>query len=402
MKQSILILGIICLFTISAISPLSFGYNVKIKEKLLNKNIACNHTVLGESGTASTGYYCPNAHNALKELYEEGQLDFYYITHVVDKNSKSWSYLHYYYNIFGFPTVWWDGGYIVNLGAGDDAKNKYNNSINQCLSRPVHDIDIVLSLDWLDVTKMIINCTVLNNEENTYEGKIKVAICEKESSMGWEDSHNVTYTMPFLDWAFNENISISNHDYWNDVIIWDGTSNGYPSITGINTIIIAAVYNNEWHQGYSGPPPDYPFDAYYIDKCVAADFGASQPPNAPIITGPSNGKIGNTYPYTFTSIDPDGDNISYYVRWGDGNIINWTDFQSSGSPGYTEKHKWDTEGIYIIEAKAKDLLGSESNWSEFIVTMPRNKATYNSFFFRFLDHFPLLQHLLDIWRLNLL
>ena len=393
MKKTILILGIIFLFIISSISPLSFGYNVKITEQLLNKNIASSHTVLGEFGTASGGYYCPISHSALKELYEEAHLDFYYITHIADRNSISWSYLINNYNIFGYPTVWWDGGYIVNLGAGD-AKNKYNISINQCLSRFVYDIDIVLSQEWLDGTKMKINCTVLNNEENTYEGKIKVAICEKESSMGWKDSHNVTYTMPFLDWAFNENISISSGDYWNDVIIWDGISNGYPSITGVNIIIIAAVYNNEWHQGYSGPPPDCPFNAYYIDKCVAADFGTSQPPDAPLISGPSNGKTGNSYPYTFSSVDPDGDNVSYYIKWGDGFILNWTDFQVSGPPGYTESHSWDTKGIYIIEAKAKDSLGVESNWTQFTVNMPRDKPISSSFFLRFLERYPLLERVM--------
>ena len=53
-------------------------------------------------------------------------------------------------------------------------------------------------------------------------------------------------------------------------------------------------------------------------------------------------------------------------------------------------------------AKAVDIYGAESNWSEFIITMPRNKVTYSSFLLNLLEQIPLLQRLLDIWRIYLL
>ena len=46
---------------------------------------------------------------------------------------------------------------------------------------------------------------------------------------------------------------------------------------------------------------------------------ANEPPYAPIINGPTYGKTGTEYNYTFSTIDPDGDDVYYYIHWGDGN-----------------------------------------------------------------------------------
>ena len=121
-------------------------------------------------------------------------------------------------------------------------------------------------------------------------------------------------------------------------------------------------------------------------------------PDAPTIDGPTHGKAGKAYPYTFTSIDPNGDEVSYYIEWGDGNTTSWTEFRPSGSPGYSESHSWDTQGTFIIQAKTKDINGDESNWSEFEVTIPRNRATFNSLFYWLLERFPLLESLLYWFR----
>jgi hypothetical protein len=41
----------------------------------------------------------------------------------------------------------------------------------------------------------------------------------------------------------------------------------------------------------------------------------SNPPNAPTIDGPTTGKRGIEYKYTFVTIDPDGDDVRYYIDW---------------------------------------------------------------------------------------
>ncbi|MCK5636652.1 MAG: PKD domain-containing protein, partial [Thermoplasmatales archaeon] len=124
----------------------------------------------------------------------------------------------------------------------------------------------------------------------------------------------------------------------------------------------------------------------------------NEPPNTPTIDGPTSGKAGTSYPYTFTSTDPDGDQVSYYIKWDDGSITDWTAFQASGPPGYSESHKWDEQGTYTIEAKAKDTYGVESDWATLEVTMPRNRAITSPFLNFLQNHpnlFPILRLLLQ-------
>ncbi|MCK4364830.1 MAG: PQQ-binding-like beta-propeller repeat protein [Thermoplasmatales archaeon] len=125
-------------------------------------------------------------------------------------------------------------------------------------------------------------------------------------------------------------------------------------------------------------------------------FGYPGPnPLTPDIDGPTSGKPGTSYTYTFTSIDPDEDQVSYYIDWNDGDITDWTDFQPSGNP-YSESHTWTTKGTYVVRAKAKDTEGYESDWGTLTVTMPRNRAYSNTLVLRLLERFPLLERFLTL------
>jgi hypothetical protein len=115
-------------------------------------------------------------------------------------------------------------------------------------------------------------------------------------------------------------------------------------------------------------------------------------PHIPSITGEQKGEAGKVYHYSFSSIDPDGHDICYNVDWGDGNN-EWTGFNPSGEE-VTLSHNWSEPDTYTIKAKAKDMYGAESDWAELTVTMPRNRATYNSLFQWFLEQFPILQKIL--------
>jgi thiol-disulfide isomerase/thioredoxin len=268
----IMVIGILVLSGLGASA-------VNIEENSNEKNVIessdrATHTVLGEDGTATWCGYCKYAHGALKELYAEGQLDFYYVTLVDDMNPKARARIRTDYNLYGFPTLWWDGGRRVNVGAGSipSAKSSYTSSINYCGSHSVKNVDINLKATWQGGTSLSVECEVKNNEANTYDGTIRVYIVEKESSMGWLDTAGDPYTMAFLDWAFNEAISIPGAGSWSDTMTWNGVVNGFPSVTQENTMVIAAVFNDEWHQGYSYPPSSNPFDAYYVDDVVGVNL----------------------------------------------------------------------------------------------------------------------------------
>ena len=129
--------------------------------------------------------------------------------------------------------------------------------------------------------------------------------------------------------------------------------------------------------------------------------GYNQAPNAPEIEGQTSGKPGTSYNYTFTSTDPDGDQISYYVDWGDNTNTGWFGPFASATP-QTKSHTWSVEGkTYTIEAKTRDIYGAESIWAYLEITMPRNnRIAHNSLFLQFLERFPnmfpILRYLLGL------
>jgi glutaredoxin len=285
--KKIIIICIVGILLSTAFGAVAVTNNGQIKDDK-NQNSRATHTVFGEYGTATWCGYCKFAHGALKEIYAEGQYDFYYVSLVTDKNAKA-NQRCGEYNIYGYPTVWFDGGYKVNVGAGSipSAKSAYISSITQCGNRVVQDVDVTVFATWLGGTNMEIEATVTNNEAEEYGGHVRVYITEKVSSMGWIDTAGQPYTFPFLDYAFNEDLTIPAGDSWTDTIQWDGTAHGFPSITENNIMIIAAVFNDEWHQGYSYPPSSNPFDAYYVDDAAAFDFGGG--PNTPYDPTPADG-----------------------------------------------------------------------------------------------------------------
>ena len=95
-------------------------------------------------------------------------------------------------------------------------------------------------------------------------------------------------------------------------------------------------------------------------------------PNPPTITGPSSGKIRRNQEFTFTSTDPGGSDVYYFVDWGDGTDSGWLGPYASGT-GITESHKYTEEASYNIRAKARNEDDIESDWSTFAFSAPKTK-----------------------------
>jgi len=129
----------------------------------------------------------------------------------------------------------------------------------------------------------------------------------------------------------------------------------------------------------------------------AVEIIENLPPTAPTIEGPSSGKSGESLTYTFTSTDPDGDDISYLVEWGCGESEN-SDFVPSGEP-VSMSHVYG-EGTYIISVIAMDINQAESDPSTFQIIVPRTRFIHYMFISRFFQQypnaFPILQHLLGL------
>jgi hypothetical protein len=121
----------------------------------------------------------------------------------------------------------------------------------------------------------------------------------------------------------------------------------------------------------------------------------NQPPEIPIITGQTNGKAGTIYEYSFFSVDPEGDNISYYVDWGDKCGGYWIDPHPSGVEAKAN-HSYALEGTYIINAIAVDSNGAESTWGTLEVTMPKNIPVVLSYFLWFFNKILFIDVLFDL------
>ncbi|UCF50055.1 MAG: nitroreductase family protein [Thermoplasmatales archaeon] len=122
---------------------------------------------------------------------------------------------------------------------------------------------------------------------------------------------------------------------------------------------------------------------------------SNNPPEIPDIDGPTNGVAGTEYTYIFNSVDPDGDDVYYYIKWGDGHIEYWDGPHQSGLD-IEITHTYVKQGTYLIEAKAKDTSDTESDWNEFEVTIPRTRTSSYLLFELLLERFPILERLLSL------
>ncbi|MFX1555243.1 MAG: PKD domain-containing protein [Promethearchaeota archaeon] len=204
--------------------------------------------------------------------------------------------------------------------------------------------------------------------------------------VAWEDKTNYSGAGNDVDIFYKYK---NNGGSWSttEVVSTESTEDSwYSSLMVDSDGVVHVAWNDD--TGYGGAGSDT--DIFYKYKS-----GGNEPPNKPTINGPTSGKAGTSYDYTLTSTDPDGDQVSYYIKWDDESITDWTAFQDSGPPGYSESHVWHDQGTYTIEAKAKDIYGAESDWATLDVTMPKTKtinANLQWIFQRFLNAFPILRY----------
>jgi len=389
------------MMAIIIVSPLmmAFAQNEEIDYNVVQKSIEEEyaHTVLCEFGTYTTCRPCSDAAQYLHDIFDPDTLDFYFVTLVEDKSTIAHNRLYDDYNIYGFPMCYFDGGYEIGSG-NPGGELVYRELIESCGQRVVSNLSMNVTLNWLEDAVFNVNVEIENNENETYNGRLRAYIVEIISR--WNDYYTNPFRYAFLDWAFNKNISIDDGDTYYDAATWDGKEHGFSDIDWENIMVITAVFNDEWHQGYSWFPPNpAPFDAYYVDETVAAYFNTT-PPNMPTITGPTCGKVGKSYDYTFNATDPDGDDIYYAIAWDWGQWAEWIGPYESGEE-ITLRHSWDEKGAHTIIARAMDVYEEVSDIATLEVTMPKNQQASNMWYLGWLERFPILQEILDVLRLNI-
>ncbi len=107
-------------------------------------------------------------------------------------------------------------------------------------------------------------------------------------------------------------------------------------------------------------------------------------PGNPTIDGPIRGKVRSEITYKIQSSDPDGDDISYCIDWGEGDL-EYTNFYPSGEK-ISVNHTWNKIKTYLIRVKAIDIHGTESGWTTLEVSIPGNKIFFKNTILGFLWH----------------
>jgi len=192
-------------------------------------------------------------------------------------------------------------------------------------------------------------------------------------------------------WTQEDQLAGPYGSWWGD---WLGYS---VSIDG-NRVIIGAPNDEVFG--------DYPGSAYVFkrDGTIWTEedkLFLNRGPSFPQIDGEVNLEVGIEYEYTFKTTDPNGDNIYYSVKWGDGEHSGWV------GPYYSDEeitlsHTWSARGIYFIKAKAKDVYGAESGWVTLPVSIPVNQPSsqqsqpFQKVLQQLPNEFPIIQQLLGL------
>jgi len=102
---------------------------------------------------------------------------------------------------------------------------------------------------------------------------------------------------------------------------------------------------------------------------------SNQAPELPTITGPEIGKPGEQYEYTIVTTDIEGNDVYYYINWGDNQEeIRIGPYASDEI--VTLSHIYAEKGTYNLRVKATDIYEADSDWSTHETTMTRFPFIY--------------------------
>lgn len=129
---------------------------------------------------------------------------------------------------------------------------------------------------------------------------------------------------------------------------------------------------------------------------ISLEIIENQPPSIPIIGGQDQGKVGEPSEYEFIATDPNGNQMFYFVEWGDGTVQEWVGPHTSDDP-ISLTHTWDERGSYTLRAKAKDEFDEESDWANMEIAMPFVNNRFNLYdfiVFKFFEYNDLFKSIL--------
>ena len=157
-------------------------------------------------------------------------------------------------------------------------------------------------------------------------------------------------------WNYWYNPSQNQGNYWSD---YNGTDNNGDGI-GDTPYTIDGMSNLQ--------------DLYPLIRTTPLPNQTNHVPTSPKIIGMTDGKAGKQYQYTFSSWDPDGDEVFLNVDWGDGTGTGYIGPYTSNEE-IELQHKWYHSDKYMISAIAQDTCNGYSEWSSLQVIMSDKAPT---------------------------
>ncbi len=305
--------------------------------------------------TAQYPYAMTSAHQENENAYS-GYIEYYGHENFWDVNDEIskvvWWGLTFYYN---------GDEFIPGTPEGMNFKIEFYDDVPDPYYAP--PIDLIYSYDVTNEDLKIINTGRIYTMPNSIHSEVELIRFE--------------YELP-------STLSITDGDGW--ISIWS-----YDDSEQDTFLWPRATEGDGFSFQENSPSPKLEWDlAFQLYK-----HELDEPPETPTITGEPSGTTGTEYNCTFISTDPEEDNISYCINWGDESGEVCIGPYISGVEA-SANHTWSEEGDYIIMVKAIDSLGAESEWATLEISMPKNKAINIPLFLqRLFQRFPLFEKILN-------
>jgi len=122
------------------------------------------HTVFIEEATNTGCQHCPDMGHKLQNIYESGDLPFYYVSLVGDKNDDARDRYTEDYNVYRIPKCFIDGGKKMIKGSGH-SEAEYRTEIENCAKSDVHELELTLTVDSNGANSLSMYVSIKNNEQ---------------------------------------------------------------------------------------------------------------------------------------------------------------------------------------------------------------------------------------------
>ncbi len=282
MKKLILTSLILILMIGSTTQALSTNNFTELSEQPLTEQtrVDFTHTVFAEETTATWCPNCPMAAEALYNIFQSGDYDFYYVALVDDMNpiakqrNIEYTFLS---KVYAFPTVYFDGGDANFVGRGSSVlatEAEYRPLIEQVGQRtPKQPLALETSATWDGNAQITITITVTNEGSLPYLGILRSYVTEIVSR--WIDNDGNPYHFALLDYAINQYVLLMPNKPKTFTVSFDGNANHqgqtYEDITQENIQIVTTISNwiPHFRTGYESTQYKQYYFARYVDQTNA-------------------------------------------------------------------------------------------------------------------------------------